>query len=176
MNKTKLTSLLLAALTLLSAAACSAGTSTEDTGTTAPADTTAEAVTTEAPAPYYLDALSDKTFDGAVFTMIGEDYEQRPNFCLQEYTGVTINDAVYERQLALEARYDIDIEYRSETSRGPAAGAVGPAKQRRVILAAQRFLQQSGLSEHPVRFDVVEVTPATGGGLLVHCIRSAFEL
>lgn len=118
MNKTKLTSLLLAALTLLSAAACSAGTSTEDTGTTAPADTTAEAVTTEAPAPYYLDALSDKTFDGAVFTMIGEDYEQRPNFCLQEYTGVTINDAVYERQLALEARYDIDIEYRSETSRG----------------------------------------------------------
>ena len=69
-----------------------------------------------------------------------------------------------------------EVKARSETSRGPAAQAVGPAKQRRIILAAQRFLQQSDLSEHPVRFDVVEVTPAAGGGLLVHCIRSAFEL
>lgn len=68
-----------------------------------------------------------------------------------------------------------EVKARSETRRGPAAEAVGPAKQRRIILAAQRFLQQSGLSEHPVRFDVVEVTPAEGG-LLVHCIRSAFEL
>ena len=68
-----------------------------------------------------------------------------------------------------------EVKSRSETSRGPAAEAVGPAKRRRIILAAQRFLQQSGLSEHPVRFDVVEVTPAEGG-LLVHCIRSAFEL
>ena len=68
-----------------------------------------------------------------------------------------------------------EVKSRRETGRGPAAGAVGPAKQRRIILAAQRFLQQSGLSEHPVRFDVVEVTPAEGG-LLVHCIRSAFEL
>lgn len=69
-----------------------------------------------------------------------------------------------------------EVKSRSETSRGPAAEAVGPAKQRRIILAARRFLQQSGLSEQPVRFDVVEVTPAAGGGLLVHCIRSAFEL
>lgn len=69
-----------------------------------------------------------------------------------------------------------EVKARSETSRGPAAQAVGLAKQRRIILAARRFLQQSGLSEHPVRFDVVEVTPAVGGGLLVHCIRSAFEL
>ena len=60
-----------------------------------------------------------------------------------------------------------EVKSRSETSRGPAAEAVGPAKRRRIILAAQRFLQQSGLSEHPVRFDVVEVTPAEGG-LLVH--------
>lgn len=70
----------------------------------------------------------------------------------------------------------VEVKSRSKTSRGPAAEAVGPAKQRRIILAAQRFLQQSGLSEQPVRFDVAEVTPAAGGGLLVHCIRSAFEL
>lgn len=70
----------------------------------------------------------------------------------------------------------VEVKSRSETSRGPAAEAVGPAKQRRIILAARRFLQQSGLSEQPVRFDVAEVTPAAGGGLLVHCIRSAFEL
>ena len=60
----------------------------------------------------------------------------------------------------------VEVKSRSKTSRGPAAEAVGPAKQRRIILAAQRFLQQSGLSEQPVRFDVAEVTPAAGGGLL----------
>ena len=74
-----------------------------------------------------------------------------------------------------ETVFIAEVKSRSETRRGPAAEAVGPAKQRRIILAAQRFLQQSGLSEHPVRFDVVEVTHAEGG-LLVHCIRSAFEL
>lgn len=69
-----------------------------------------------------------------------------------------------------------EVKARSKTSRGPAAEAVDSAKQRRIIFAAQRFLQKSGLSEHPVRFDVVEVTPAAGGGLLIHCIRNAFEL
>ena len=69
-----------------------------------------------------------------------------------------------------------EVKARSETRRGPAAEAVGPAKQRRIVLASRRFLQQSGLAEHPVRFDVVEVTHAEGGGLLVHCIRGAFEV
>lgn len=32
-----------------------------------------------------------------------------------------------------------EVKARSETRRGPAAEAVGPAKQRRIILAAQRF-------------------------------------
>ena len=42
-------------------------------------------------------------------------------------------------------------------------------------MAALLYLQRYALYDTPVRFDVVEVTPAEGG-LLVHCIRSAFEL
>ena len=68
-----------------------------------------------------------------------------------------------------------EVKARADTRRGPAAQAVDRAKQRRLILAAERFLQQNGLTEHPVRFDVVEITPAAGGGLLVHCIKNAFE-
>ena len=85
------------------------------------------------------------------------------------------NSPLYEYDAAVRAQHGLFCGV-DEAGRGPAAGAVGPAKQRRIILAAQRFLQQSGLSERPVRFDVVEVTPAAGGGLLVHCIQSAFEL
>ncbi|MBQ4043322.1 MAG: hypothetical protein IJD06_04925, partial [Clostridia bacterium] len=125
---TKVLSVLLAAVLLLSCAACSSTspeTPDNKTGTdTAGNAQTTEAATTEAPEPYYLDALSDKTFGGEVFTMIGEDYEQRPNFCLQEQTGTTINDAVYERQVALESRYDIDIEYSSQKNRGDCNTAV----------------------------------------------------
>lgn len=56
---------------------------------------------------------------------------------------------------------------------GTPAQAVDAAKQRRLILAAGSYLQQAGLSDAPVRFDVAEVTPAPGGWQ-VHCIRDAF--
>ena len=69
-----------------------------------------------------------------------------------------------------------EVKTRADTRCGPAAQAVDRAKQRRLILASALFLQQNALQDSPVRFDVVEVTPAAGGGLLVHCIKNAFEL
>ena len=69
-----------------------------------------------------------------------------------------------------------EVKSRAAGSLVPAAQAVDTAKQRRLILAAQSFLQQQELADRPVRFDVVEVSPAAGGGLLVHCIKNAFEL
>lgn len=54
------------------------------------------------------------------------------------------------------------------------AEAVDLRKQRRLILAAQTYLQNSPYADAPVRFDVVEVTPA-GRGWQVHCIFDAFQ-
>ena len=56
------------------------------------------------------------------------------------------------------------------------AAAVDARKQRRLILAAQQYLQHSPYEDAAIRFDVVEVTPAAGKGWQVHCIPGAFEL
>jgi len=114
MKKLQMTSLLLALLTVLPLAACAGG---NDKPTETSADTTT-AETTAAPEPYYLDVLSDKKFDGVTFTMVGESYDQRPNFCLEEQNGQIINDAIYDRQLKLETRYGVNIDYVSHPGRG----------------------------------------------------------
>ncbi len=54
------------------------------------------------------------------------------------------------------------------------AAAVDPAKQQRLIFAAQQYLQQSPYAKADIRFDVVEVTPA-GTGWQVHAFPGAFE-
>lgn len=55
------------------------------------------------------------------------------------------------------------------------AEAVDLHKQRRLRLAAERYLQNSPFTEANVRFDVVEVTPAVKGWQ-VHCIMDAFQV
>ncbi len=126
MKKKSVISCIFAALILLPGTSCSsAPAGTPEDSTSAP-DTTP---ITEAPQVYYLDELSDRTFDGVTFSMVGESTEQRPNFCEEEYTGVTINDAVYERQMALESRYGISVEYYPQTSRNNAAKTVNNAVQ-----------------------------------------------
>lgn len=54
------------------------------------------------------------------------------------------------------------------------AEAVDAHKQQRLRLAAQIYLQNSPYADAPVRFDVVEVTPAPKGWQ-VHCIFDAFQ-
>jgi putative endonuclease len=69
-----------------------------------------------------------------------------------------------------------EVKTRSPGSWGTPAEAVDAAKRHRLVLAAQRFLQQTDHSDASVRFDVAEVTPAPDGGWQVHCIRGAFEV
>lgn len=71
----------------------------------------------------------------------------------------------------------IFAEVKTRTGRPLAApaDAVGPQKRQRLILAAQLYLQRSPYADAPVRFDVVEVTPAEHGWQ-VHCIFDAFQL
>ena len=54
------------------------------------------------------------------------------------------------------------------------AEAVDVHKQRRLIRAAQAYLQQKELSDFPVRFDVAEVNPLDSGRWMIHIIRGAF--
>ena len=74
---------------------------------------------------------------------------------------------------------DYDPAFLTEATRSQGmlqrpAAAVDPAKQHRLICAAQGYLQQTGQSEEPVRFDVAEVVPLDSGRWMVHIIKGAF--
>ena len=55
------------------------------------------------------------------------------------------------------------------------AASVDQNKQRKLILAAQQYLQATGRSDCHVRFDVAEVTPLPDGKWQVQLIKAAFE-
>ena len=67
-----------------------------------------------------------------------------------------------------------EVKTRSTDAVSRPAEAVNAAKQKRLILAAQYYLQQNGLSDAPVRFDVAEVFPLDSGRWMVHIISGAF--
>ena len=67
-----------------------------------------------------------------------------------------------------------EVKTRAENSLASPAEAVDRPKQRRLIRAAQSYLQVNGLSDAPVRFDVAEVFPLDSGRWMVHIIRGAF--
>ena len=67
-----------------------------------------------------------------------------------------------------------EVKTRSPDMLASPASAVGPAKQQRLIRAAQYYLQQTGQSDAPVRFDVAEVVPLDSGRWMVHIIKGAF--
>lgn len=62
--------------------------------------------------------------------------------------------------------------------RGAAVGAfesVTQAKQKRIVKAAVDYLARAGLTERPVRFDVVAVTPAARGTSVFDHLENAFD-
>ena len=67
-----------------------------------------------------------------------------------------------------------EVKTRSSDAVSRPAAAVNAAKQKRLILAAQHYLQCTGQSDAPVRFDVAEVFPLDSGRWMVHIIRGAF--
>ena len=62
-----------------------------------------------------------------------------------------------------------EVKARRTDRYGPAAGAVGPAKQRRIRLLALEWLEQHRPKRDAIRFDVVAIT-----GTNVVLIESAF--
>lgn len=64
-----------------------------------------------------------------------------------------------------------EVKTRSPDPLAAPAAAVTPAKQRRLIRTAEYYLQHTGQSDEPVRFDVAEVIPLDSGRWMVHIIR-----
>ncbi|MBQ3591670.1 MAG: hypothetical protein II979_06985, partial [Clostridia bacterium] len=92
--------LLLAGLLASSLTGCGGETApeTETAGTAeTPEETAAETD--------YLQSLPGKTFDGAVFSMIGPRNNARQTFALEEETGEPINDALVRRDILVEDTY-----------------------------------------------------------------------
>ncbi len=112
----KLTTMLLLIAMLLPLASCG-GTTEETTGTseTTATETVAETeteLTTELP---------DTDWGGQVFTGLGLDhqkYDQFDNFEIdvEELNGEVVNDAIYNRNLTLEQRYNVVIAQHLESS------------------------------------------------------------
>ena len=67
-----------------------------------------------------------------------------------------------------------EVKTRSPDPLASPAEAVTLAKQRKLIRAAKYYLQQTGQSHEPARFDVAEVTPLDSGRWMVHIIKGAF--
>ncbi|GHU83537.1 UPF0102 protein [Clostridia bacterium] len=64
----------------------------------------------------------------------------------------------------------VEVKHRKSTQYALARESVTPAKQRRICMAALRWLQENGLQEANVRFDVVE-----SGPLGITLLRGAFD-
>ena len=64
----------------------------------------------------------------------------------------------------------VEVKRRGSGRFGAPAEAVNRPKQARILRTALLYLQQHGLEDAPVRFDVIEVTPGQ-----VHHIEGAFD-
>ena len=118
----RIMAILMALLMLgLSAVACAENNDdipADTTTASAGADTTAAAADTTTAAPEATDQYdvddtlpADLKFDGEVVRIISRDSDGvRDEISVSDYSGEPINDAIYERNLAVEARLGIDIE------------------------------------------------------------------
>ena len=67
-----------------------------------------------------------------------------------------------------------EVKTRTGDLFGSPAEAIGPRKVRRLRRLAVRWLEQTGLHAHTIRFDVVEVLPQSQGAPVLEHIRAAF--
>ena len=118
--KKRITLLLLLSL-LLSAAGCgsnggSAAVSTDEKETD-DLSTTSETVETDAP-DNFTDHLRDADYEGYVFKICGEDLDDE--YFVEEENGNVINDAIFQRNLEIEQRYNIALDFTLvEWTKGP---------------------------------------------------------
>lgn len=69
----------------------------------------------------------------------------------------------------------VEVKQRRSASHGAACEAVTREKRRRIIHAARLFAAQRGLSERPIRFDVVSIDSDSEGVARARHDRGAFD-
>ena len=69
----------------------------------------------------------------------------------------------------------VEVKMRRPSSYGTAEEAVSRPKQRRLINAAEDYLQKSGASEVAARFDVVAITQLANDDQSIRLIKNAIE-
>ncbi len=70
----------------------------------------------------------------------------------------------------------VEVKMRRSSRFGTAAEAISRPKQRRLVNAAQDYLQKTGDSRSPVRFDVVTIEGGRGDSPAISLIKNAIEL
>lgn len=74
-----------------------------------------------------------------------------------------------------EALVFVEVRYRDADDSGSAVASIGPAKQAKLVRAAQAYLaQHAAAAQRPCRFDVVAFD-GDGGAVRCEWLRSAFE-
>lgn len=68
----------------------------------------------------------------------------------------------------------VEVKTRRTVAKGTPDDAVTPAKQRKYRKLAQAYLQHAGLSETPVRFDVISILVIAEDRALLRHHRAAF--
>ena len=113
MKHTHLSTLILTALLASSLVSCGGDTAVTQDSTDAvtTADTAAETEELDALAQRMLvdDGLEDKDFGGRTFRILGDE-ECVNHYLMEEQTGDVMDDAVYERNLAVTERFNIVLE------------------------------------------------------------------
>ena len=69
----------------------------------------------------------------------------------------------------------VEVKTRTGLTYGTPAEAVDGRKRSRLLRAAGLYLMRQGLSDHPCRFDVVEVLEGAGHDRRITHIRDAFQ-
>ncbi len=108
MKPKKITTWLLLSAILLSTVACGNGAETETTH-----DTTSTAAVETAPAETEIqdDIPADLRFSGETYTILSrEDLQWENEMCTDDLTGDIVNDAIYNREIAVEDRLDVAID------------------------------------------------------------------
>jgi putative endonuclease len=69
----------------------------------------------------------------------------------------------------------VEVKERSGSTHGEACDAVTPGKRRRIVRAARIYAAARGLSESPLRFDVVSIDWAADGRPRIRHDAAAFD-
>ncbi len=115
--------LLAALLVTASAASCADSTTAPATDTTAAIDAETTTPAEEVTADLY-EGLEAKDFGGEVFHIVGQNTTARQNFWFEDLEGNIVNDAIHERDRAVEERLNIKLEFTSHEDRQQAAAII----------------------------------------------------